>query len=363
MTIIDRYIIRTFLGSYLILLAIGIGLYIFSDVIVNLDELTEDASSSPWQVLLKVADFHLYKLPLYSHQLGGVAMAIAASFTFAMMLRNNELTPLIAAGVPLQRLAVPLLLTSVVLVAAWLVNSEVIIPAYAPKIARFYDDLNDTRQVQVLCVRDDHNAILSAAGLHSQQGRLDEVYIIEPDKDGNPTHLISADHADYDAERRTWRLDRGTRLAMGTAFDAGELGGTIQKEPLADYPFTLTPDQILLRQSSQWSELMSIRQMNRLLQTRLPNLPAVAKSRDIRITQPLLMWILILLAIPFFLTREPANVLVAGGKALLLAGLCFGFAFLAHSTSTEARFSQLATALPVLLFGPAAILHLANVKT
>jgi lipopolysaccharide export LptBFGC system permease protein LptF len=109
---------------------------------------------------------------------------------------------------------------------------------------------------------------------------------------------------------------------------------------------------------------MSIRQMNRLLASRnLPNLPRIARARDIRFTQPLLMWILILLAVPFFLSREPTNVLVAGGKALLLTGLCFGFTFLAHGINAAPQTAQLVVALPVLLFGPAAILHLANIKT
>ena len=151
---------------------------------------------------------------------------------------------------------------------------------------------------------------------------------------------------------------------MGSAFGSDELGQSIQWEPLSEYAYGLSPEQILLRQSSQWAELMSIRQMNALLQTRnLPNLPAIAKARDIRFTQPLLMWILMLLAMPFFLTREPGNVLVAGGKALLLTGLCFGFMFMAHSLSGDATTARVATALPVLVFGPVAVLHFANVKT
>jgi lipopolysaccharide export LptBFGC system permease protein LptF len=364
MRIIDRYLARTFVGSYLLLLLVGFGLYVFSDVLVNLDEFTKDRTLSAGAVLLNMADYYGYNLPLYYHQLGGALLTIAAGFTFAMMMKNNELTPLVAAGVPLQRLALPVLLSSVVLVAAWLVNSEVIVPRYAHKIARQHDDLAETRQVDVSCVRDDRNAILVAHELHVQAGLLLGVYIIEPDATGVPKSLIRADAAKYDAARGTWVLDRGARQVMGEAFDASGLGHAIQWAPLAEYPFTLSPEQILLRQSSQWADLMSIGQMRTLLRSRnLPNLAAVAKSLDIRITQVPLTWILMLLAIPFFLTREPGNVLVAGGKALLLTGLCFGFVFVAHSVSTDAASSRLATALPVLLFGPLAVLHFANVKT
>ena len=186
MNTIDRYLARTFVGSYVILLVIGFALYVFADVLVNLDEFTKDRSLSAGTVLLNMADYYVYNLPLYYHQLGGAMMTIAAAFTFAMMLKNNELTPLVAAGVPLQRLASPVLVCSLGLVALWLVNSELVVPALAHKIVRQHDDLSDTRQVDVRCVRDGNNAILTAGELHLQAGTMKGVYIIEPDANGVP---------------------------------------------------------------------------------------------------------------------------------------------------------------------------------
>ncbi len=364
MITVDRHLIGTFLRSYFMLLASGIGLYIFADVLANLDEFTENPDLSFAGVLLKMVDYYGHNLPLYYSQLGGVLLSVAAAFTIAIMLQNNELTALVAAGVPLQRLAVPVLLSSVVLVAAWMANSELLIPSLAHKIARHPDDVSETRTVEVHCVRDDKNAILTAGELRAGQGWMKSVYIVEPDANGDPELLISADAARYDAARQTWILDRGARLMIGQVFSDDGLGATIKREMLHEYPFGLSPEQILLRQSSQWSDLMSIRQMNTLLQSRnLPNVAAIAKSRDTRFTQPLLAWIMMLLTIPFFLTREPGNVLAAGGKALLLAGGCFAFTFVAHSLSSDPSSTRVATALPVLLFGPTAVVLLANVKT
>ena len=364
MTTIDRYVTRTFIGSYALLLVVGIGLYVFGDVLFNLDEFTENRDLSAREVLVNMVDYYGHNLPLYYQQLGGVTLCIAASFTFGMMLKNNELTVLVAAGVPLQRLAVPVLLTSAVLVAAWAANSELVVPGFAHKIARRHDDLGDTRRVAVQCVRDDNNAILIASELRAQRGWMRDVYVIEPDAQGNPAFLIRADTAQYNDRSATWLLERGTRLTMAPAFADHDLGDTIVREPVEEYAFTLSPEQILLRQSSQWAELMSIRQMNLLLQSHnLPNLPSVARNRDTRFTQPLLTFIMLLLAIPFFLTREPANVLVAGGKALLLTGLCFACAFVAQSIPMGVGTALLAAALPVLIFGPVAVLHVANMRT
>lgn len=364
MLTVDRHITATFLSSYVLLLVLGIGLYIFGDLLFNLDEFTENRALSAAAVLRNMVDYYGCNLPLYYQQLGGVTLAIAAAFTFAIMLRNNELTALVAAGVPLQRLAVPVLVAAAGLVAAWMANSELVVPRLAPRIAREHDDLADTRTIEVHCVRDDRNAILSAAELYAQRGLLRGVYIIVPDEQRRPAQLIRADAATYDARRRTWVLERGARLTMGPAFADEGLGAAIAWEPVGEYPFGLAPAQILLRQSSQWAELMSIRQMNLLRESQnLPNLPAVARSQHIRFTQPLLAFILLLLAVPFFLTREPANVLVAGSKAVLLAGGCFAFTFVAHSIPTEAHTALLTAALPVLVFGPVAVLHIANVRT
>ena len=68
MSTIDRYLARTFVGSYALLLLVGIGLYVFSDVLVNLDEFTKDRTLSAGAVLLKMLDYYGYNVPLYYQQ-------------------------------------------------------------------------------------------------------------------------------------------------------------------------------------------------------------------------------------------------------------------------------------------------------
>lgn len=364
MSIIDRYVVGSFLSSYLLLLAVAIGTFVFTDVVFNLDEFAESAGNGAFTILERIADYHGNRLPRYFQLMGGVLMALAASFTYARMLRTNELTPLVASGMPLWRLAVPVLACSAGLAVIWWCNSEYVVPQFATKIARHYDDLSDTRSVAVHCVRDGRNAILNASELHARDGWLKNVYILVPDADGKPGNLIQADRALYDSGTGTWSLERGRQLDMASAFASGGLGAPLTWTEVGSYKFRLSPEQILLRQSSQWSDLLSFQQMNRLLTMKnLPNLPEIAKQRDIRFSQPLLMGILIMLVVPFFLTREPTNVLVAGGKALLLGGTCFLVAFICHSWSPTSSLARFAAALPVLIFGPLAVLRLASVKT
>lgn len=364
MSIVDRYLARTFLSGYLILMLVGVGLYVLTDVLLNADEFTKDESLPLLQVLGLMGDYYLCNLPLYYSQLGGPLMAIAAAFTLAMMLRNNELVALAAAGMPLQRLVVPLAACSVLLVGVWMANRELLLPKLAHKVARKHDDVIVQRTVGVQCARDDNNAILSAASFFPREGRLENVSIVEPDEQSRPRNLITADAATYDPDSGVWKLERGIRVTMYDPLDTPGLGPPIEPDYMDEYAFALTPEELVLRRDSQWADLLSIRQLNALLQSRnLANRPSVNMSRHIRLTQPLLQWILLLLTLPFFLVREPANVMAAGGKALLLAGAFYLVAFVAHSVVKEEAYAALIAWIPILIFGPLAVVQLANART
>jgi lipopolysaccharide export LptBFGC system permease protein LptF len=274
------------------------------------------------------------------------------------MLRSNELTPLVAAGVPLQRLAVPILVTGAVLTGLWLANREFLLPEYAHKIARSRDDLVGTRERSVDFARDDNDAVLVARRISLNEGRLEGVVIHVPAAGGN--FVIQADAAMYDPHAETWLLDVGRLIRES---QAGGPRREIVREPIAEFPFGLTPSELVLRESSRWAELLSLRQMNALLRSRnLPNLAVVEMNRHIWLTQPLLQLLLLALTLPFFLTREPGNVLVAGGRALALGAAFFAVTFFAHSMVATDH-AALVAWIPLLVFSPVAVVQFANVKT
>lgn len=363
MRIIDRYIVRSYLTGFLILISVGLGLYIVLDIVVNADEFTK-AERPLSQVAYDLVDFYGYNLALYFSQLAGPMMAAAACFTLASMLRNNELAPLIAAGIPLQRLAMPVIIVSVLLTGVWLADRELLIPAWADKIARTRDDILTTRVQGVDCARDDNNAILTAQGLYPRERQLYRVIILEPEKPDTPPSLVQADAATWDEGRRIWKLQRGRRVGIAKISDAEGLGDSIDYEPLDEFAFSLSPEQLVLRRDSQWSDLMSITDLRKLLESRLlPNRAALELSFHVRATQPLLQIMLVLLALPAFLMRYPANILARGARALTVCAAFFIVSFLAHNLIQGSELSAFIAWTPVLLFGPFAVMQLAAVKT
>lgn len=364
MTILDRYIARTFLGGWLVLLAVGIGLYVVSDLLINIDEFIGDESLPGGELLRRMFDYYVHNLPLYFSQLGGPAMAIAAAFTLATMLRNNELTALLAAGMPLQRLIAPLAVCSVFMVGLWVLNRELLMPRLADRISRTHADVMAAAPTAVYCVRDERNAILTAVRMDRQAGVLYRVFIFDPDETGRLQSLIEADSARYDEHERIWRLTRGRRIVQAAPTEPGGPELMVRYEPVETYPFALTPRELALRGEAQWADLLSLRQLNELLRSRnAPNRPTIDMSRHVRLTQPLFQWLLLLLALPCFLSREPQHVLGAGGRALALTGAFYLIAFVAQNAVSDEDVNKYVVWIPIFVFAPVAILQLANIRT
>ncbi|MBK8913396.1 MAG: LptF/LptG family permease [Phycisphaerales bacterium] len=363
MNTIDRYVIRAFLGGFLTLLLTGTGLFIFVDVLLNFDEFSKDPNVSATGALFDAVDYYVFNLPLFFSYVAGPSMAVAAAFCFALMLRNNELTALVAAGVPLQRLIVPLLACAVPLVALWWVNREWVIPEIAHKIARDREDVRGTRAFGVYCVKDSRDNILIALQFYPRDGSMRQAYVIEPGPDGRAASLIQADEARFDPAANIWRFDgRAVRTFLDPG--GGGLGRGFSTQNLTEFKLRLTPDDLILRQAAEWADLLSLRHMNRLVNSeqQLANRPTIIMSRHVRLTQPVLICALMLLAVPFFLTREPVNVIVRGTAALLLCLLFFVTTFVCHSLVREDIAALLAW-MPILIFAPVGVLLVANLKT
>jgi lipopolysaccharide export LptBFGC system permease protein LptF len=89
--------------------------------------------------------------------LSGIIPVVAASFTLIRLTRFNELTAILAAGVPLLRIAAPIILAAVVLNGLLLLDQELIIPRIIPKLTRSHDEVRMTgaKTFQIRTMRDD----------------------------------------------------------------------------------------------------------------------------------------------------------------------------------------------------------------
>ena len=107
MKILDRYVLLAFLKNYVIALAVLLGLYIVLDMVFNFDELVDTRGTTAQglagaiQIIRSISDYYFYQSFLIFAHLSGIIPVVAVAFTLIRLSRFNELSAILAAGVPL----------------------------------------------------------------------------------------------------------------------------------------------------------------------------------------------------------------------------------------------------------------------
>src|SRR5437016_476098 len=211
MKILDRYVLVSFLKNYLISFMVLIGLYIVLDMVFNFDELAEVQNrataggvASVLLLLRSIGDYYFFQTFKIFVHLSGIIPIVAAAFTLIRMTRFNELTASLAAGVPLLRTAMPIILAAMALNVLLVVDQELLIPQMIPKLVRKHDELQQQglRTFAVRAMQDESSGLLNVARYHpgreNSQPWMEVVDVIERDEQSLPIAHILADKAEWD---------------------------------------------------------------------------------------------------------------------------------------------------------------------
>ncbi|CAN5402725.1 hypothetical protein BH10PLA1_BH10PLA1_17340 [soil metagenome] len=372
--IIDRYVISSFLKNYVISFMVLVGLYVVMDMVFKFDEFAEISGkanvsgySAVFSMVAAMADYYFFQCFMFFVQLSGIIPVVAAAFTLMRFSRFNELAAILAAGVPLLRVAMPIILASVLLNALLLVDQELVIPQLIPKLVRDPDDLDRVgpKAFPIQLMQDDQRALVNASVYHpetkTEPARMVEVDIIERDEKLNGVSHITADGATWDAANRRWNLVNGRRV---TGLQPGSNRGP--DEPVAFYKSNIDPYEVTLYRTGNFVELLSTRQIDELLQQSRREMYGrsdLLRVKHFRFTQPLMNVVLLLLAIPCVLTREPGKLKSAATQCLILSGVCMSGIFISHqlaATNTLGpdwadRWPAMMAWMPVFIFLPFSI--------
>lgn len=367
LTVLNRYILRALLFNYVIALAAMMSLYIVLDMFVNLDEFTEQEGVPLLEIIQNIASYYAANLFLYFSQLSGAITLFACSATLARMRKANELTAVLASGVSLYRIAAPVIAFGLATTGLLVLDTEWAIPAVAPKLARDHDDADGKRAYAVHFLSDRNGALLSAVRFDPLKRDLHQLLIMFRDAEGNFTGILEADRATWEPpdlirESGRWSLQRG-KLMDRTFVDSAGIGP--QRQKAMSYPqyyeSDLSPDAIELRQSESWIRFLSLSQL-RELEQRTSAHASIAPVRHARHVTPILSLVMLLLGLPFFLNRSPANILSDAGKCMVVCGSCYVMSIIAQSLRFD-TLSALPVWTPVFVFGTLAIVLLDRIRT
>lgn len=120
--ILDFYIIKKFLGTYIFAIALILAITIMLDINQKLDAFTKAPLKET------IFDYFLNFLPYFANQFSPLFTFIAVIFFTSKMADNSEIIAILSSGVSYRRLMRPYLVSAAIIAAATFVLSAYIIP-------------------------------------------------------------------------------------------------------------------------------------------------------------------------------------------------------------------------------------------
>jgi len=283
------------------------------------------------------------------------------------MVKHRELVALMSAGVGLVRVGLAIILGAFALNLLGLVNSEVLVPRLAPLLLREHNSIlaAGVREYEVPLTRDAANALLRASSFDPKQGRLRGVLIIRRDEAGRASERITAAAATYEEDARGWRLEGGESIVIRAGDEPVATGDRAMQERRAAEFFEsdLSPKTLLVRRSAQYSQMLSLAEIAALRQGSGPEADVLARAYYGRFAQIAVNLLILVIALPCFLLREPRPLLGSSVQAAVIAvpGILGSIAIM--SIEVPGLPPALSTFLPAAILLPVAVARLVWLRT
>lgn len=387
MKILDRYILRTFLFSFLVVLTAVLGMAVTLDLVINLDEFTEEGISQVEQgfghLLFVVCRYYFYKTFFYFQQLAGTVLLVAAAITLARFNKTNELAAIKASGVSVYRVMWPILLCALAFNGLFLINQEYVIPSFAAQLIRDADDLDASEVFPVRYIRDDNNNLIFAPSYIPSEQTMVSGPSVTDKKTGLPipsarpmiilrnadNHLIGyivADKATWDRKRKSWRLLNGRQFAsMKAAAPLGRPTAAPPSKKREFYQTNIGPHQIERQRSPIFYTFLSYSEVKQLsLNKNRGNWRELAVAMHKHFAKPILNLVLLLLGLPFVVGKEGKSYVVS---ILLCLGIVLAFFATEYAITEFGNAGHIAPALaawlPVFIFSLIGAFTLDSIRT
>ncbi len=377
MKLLDRYVLFLFLKNYLISLTVLIGMYVVMDMVLRFNDIVsvgKQVSSSGlatfWTTLMDVGGYYFYQCFAIFVQLSGIIPVVAAAFTLMRLSRFNELTAFLAAGVPMRRIVLPIILAAIVLNALLILDQEMVLPGMASKLMRSHSEMHQQaggKDFPITAMQLDQHSVLAAAMYDPVHNVMHDMDVIVRDDAWLPIGHWRALQATWNSALHQWDLIDGKYVR---SVKPGEIAS--EESPRAVYDGEVTPDEIDLYRGRAMVEYLPTRKINQLIASSKSYGEAdLYKIKNLRWTQPFMNIVLLVLAIPAVLTFDPKTLKTAATKCLTLIGLAMSSVFLCQQMAGKPPYGQVWIAMwpalmswmPIFLFAPVAAVLFDRVRT
>ncbi|MHC4141686.1 MAG: LptF/LptG family permease, partial [Planctomycetota bacterium] len=199
-----------------------------------------------------------------------------------------------------------------------LANQELVLPRLAPLLIRSHHDIGQqgAEAFDVRFTSDGRGNLLQAPSFDPTTDTLKMPTFLDRDDAGRTVRRITADQATWDKSAQAWILVGGRAITPQSS--AAGTTAVLRGQPVDRYATDLGPDVLKMRRYREYATMLSISQIGQMLQSPgVVDEDALVRFALARFSTVLINMVVLVMALPFFLLRQPASLL---RNSLLCAG-------------------------------------------
>jgi lipopolysaccharide export system permease protein len=202
MGILDRYIIKKFLGTFFFSIALIISIAVVFDITEKLDDFIE--REAPLRAI--VVDYYLNFIPYFANLFSYLFVFISVIFFTSKMASNTEIISILASGVSFKRFLLPYFISASILALLSFYLNNFLIPDANKARLDFEEQYirnqfrNEEKNIHIQ-LDDSSYAYLES---YNTWANIGYKFSLETIKDGKLTYKLLSDYIQWDSTKSNW---------------------------------------------------------------------------------------------------------------------------------------------------------------
>lgn len=357
LNLMDRVLIRSFFKGYLFCLTSLLSLYIVVDLFTNADDFAHN-SQGFLDMVGRAGAYYGYRVFQIFDRLCEATILLAAMFTVAWVQRNNELLPMLSAGVSTRRMIRPVLVCACAMLFLATLNQELIIPRIAPALDLPRDDPEGANPIFVSGTYDTNNVHIEGTQAWRNTLTVKPFHVAIPETIASSLIHITATEARYIPPGNGPRSGGWLLLGCNQPPELEHFHDPAVLEFIDPGKYFLRVQRAtfdaMTRNNTKWFTLISTRSLRQELERPdSQRLSAMAVLFHLRLTRPIIGMLLVFLGLSIILRDQNRNVFISAGLCLIVCTIFFGTCITCKYLGDNGLlWPALAAWIPVLIFGP-----------
>jgi len=305
MRIIDRYILKSLIFTFLGSLFIFLFLYIIVDLLSHLDEILKNKIS-----IFVLKDYYLTFLPAIFYHTAPIASLLSCLYTLGRLNRDNEILALRSSGLSIFQIARPVILFGLTLsIFVFFINER--FTTFAQRKSQeikevYFSKEKPQKHIQNLTLLGEKNRLYFIQNFYPEENRIEGITILEHNEDLDLTAKVFVEKGVF--QKDFWIFYKSFRYNFSP--DGSIVGKPIYfEEEISD--IRETPQDLLRQRASP--EFMNIKDLSGYIE-RLKKVKAETVVRNFKvdlydkIASPFSSLVIIFTGIPFAISVKKKRV-------------------------------------------------------